>query len=216
MRVDNLQLTWIDKPDDNWYAQAYGGYLEMMFAGVGSEVLYRTLGSQWALGLDVNYVIQRDPESQFGLFTEEIQFDPLTNSTYRVQTGAFTGHISAYYQPRWEWLSDTLIKVGVGQFLAEDKGYLVDFSKQFKSGVIAGAYAAKTDLSAEEFGEGSFTKGFYLSIPFDLMTVNPSRNRAIISWAPLTRDGGQTLRRKYHLYSTSDARSPWYNRAIAE
>ncbi|WP_218744945.1 YjbH domain-containing protein, partial [Vibrio parahaemolyticus] len=27
-----------------------------------------------------------------------------------------------------------------------------------------------------EFGEGSFTKGFYISIPFDIMTVKPSNN----------------------------------------
>ncbi|WP_256931521.1 YjbH domain-containing protein, partial [Vibrio parahaemolyticus] len=26
------------------------------------------------------------------------------------------------------------------------------------------------------FGEGSFTKGFYISIPFDIMTVKPSNN----------------------------------------
>ncbi|WP_256929903.1 YjbH domain-containing protein, partial [Vibrio parahaemolyticus] len=25
-----------------------------------------------------------------------------------------------------------------------------------------------------EFGEGSFTKGFYISIPYDIMTVKPS------------------------------------------
>ncbi|QWL01178.1 YjbH domain-containing protein, partial [Vibrio parahaemolyticus] len=25
-------------------------------------------------------------------------------------------------------------------------------------------------------GEGSFTKGFYISIPFDIMTVKPSNN----------------------------------------
>lgn len=28
----------------------YGGYLETMYAGVGSELLYRPLDASWALG----------------------------------------------------------------------------------------------------------------------------------------------------------------------
>ncbi|MCG7588296.1 YjbH domain-containing protein [Photobacterium sp. OFAV2-7] len=212
VRMNNLQLTWMDRLGDNWYSQAYGGYLEMMFGGVGSEILYRPQGSNWAVGVDANYVIQRDPDSQFGFFTEEVQFDPITNRDYRVQTGAITGHATVYYQPQWEWLPNTLFKVSAGQYLTEDKGVTVDFSKQFDSGVIAGAFIAQTNLSAEEFGEGSYNKGFYVSIPFDIMTVKPSTNRATISWLPLTRDGGQMLNRKYQLFSVTDARSPWYGR----
>ncbi|ELR63787.1 Putative outer membrane lipoprotein YmcA [Photobacterium marinum] len=212
VRMNNLQLTWMDRLADNWYAQAYGGYLEMMFGGVGSEVLYRPLGSNWALGVDANYVIQRDPDSQFGFFTEEVQFDPLTGRNYRVQTGAITGHATVYYQPQWEWLPNTLFKISAGQYLTEDKGVTIDFSKQFDSGVIAGAFAAITNLSADEFGEGSYNKGFYISIPFDIMTVKPSTNRANISWLPLSRDGGQMLNRKYELFSITDARYPWYGR----
>ncbi|UTV26993.1 YjbH domain-containing protein [Photobacterium atrarenae] len=212
VRVNNLQLTWMDRLGDNWYSQAYAGYLEMMFGGVGGEILYRPFGSNWAVGLDANYVIQRDPDSQLGFFTEEVQFDPITNRNYRVQTGAVTGHATVYYQPQWEWLPNTLFKVSAGQYLTEDKGITIDFSKQFDSGVIVGAFAAKTNLSAEEFGEGSYNKGFYISIPFDVMTVKPSTNRATISWLPLSRDGGQMLNRKYQLFSVTDARSPWYGR----
>lgn len=98
------------------------------------------------------------------------------------------------------------------QFLAGDVGTQINVSKQFKSGVIAGAFASFTDLSADEFGEGSFTKGFYLSIPFDIMTVKPSNNRANFSWQPLTRDGGQKLGRKYSLIELTDERNPWYQR----
>lgn len=210
VRINNLQLTWLDSFADNWYAQAYGGYLEMMFGGVGGELLYRPLGSNWAVGVDLNYVVQRDPDSQLGFFSEEVQYDPLTNRNYRVQTGAPTGHVTAYYEPQWQWLPNTLFKISVGQYLTEDKGITVDFSKQFDSGVIAGAFAAITDLSADEFGEGSFNKGFYISIPFDILTVKPSNNRATISWLPLTRDGGQMLNRKYSLFSLTDPRSPWY------
>ncbi|OEE74711.1 hypothetical protein A1OQ_08540 [Enterovibrio norvegicus FF-162] len=208
VRVSNLQLTAFDKFGDSVYVQGYGGYLETMFAGVGGEVLYRPLKSNWAFGMDVNYVAQRDPNSEFGIFSEERHYDPTTGRYYNVQTGTPTGHFTTYYRPEWSWFDDLLIKASVGQYLAEDKGVTLDVSKQFDSGVIAGAYMAKTNLSAEQFGEGSFNKGFYISIPFDIFTVKPSANRALIGWTPLSRDGGQMLSRKYSLYSMTDARYP--------
>lgn len=208
VRVNNLQLTWMDTLSENISYQAYGGYLEMMFGGVGTEFMYRPLNSRWAFGVDVNYVKQRDPDSMFGFFEDEHQYDPITGSSYRVQTGVVTGHLTAYYQS--EWLPSTLLKVSAGQYLAEDQGVTVDFSKQFDSGVIVGAFATKTNLSAEEYGEGSFTKGFYISVPFDLFAIKSTHSRAFISWMPLTRDGGQMLGRKYNLYDVTDARAPWY------
>lgn len=214
VRVNNLQLTWMDNLTDNISYQAYGGYLEMMYGGVGTEFLYRPLNSQWAFGVDVNYVKQRDPDSMLGFFKDEHQFDPITNRPYRVQTGAVTGNATVYYQP--DWFPNTLLRISAGQYLTEDKGVTVDFSKQFDSGVIVGAFATKTNLSSEEYGEGSFTKGFYISIPFDLMTIKSTHSRATISWMPLTRDGGQMVGRKYYLFDNTDARSPWFTRPSTE
>ncbi|WP_278182895.1 YjbH domain-containing protein [Vibrio misgurnus] len=212
IRVSHLQLTYFDQWQQ-FYTQAYAGYLETMFAGVGSELLYRPLGKNWAIGIDGNYVKQRDPSSIFGLYQQEHQYDADTGNKYRVQTGTLTGHATLYWQPQfWSLLDNTLLKVSAGRYLTEDIGFTVDFSKQFASGVIAGAFATKTDLSAEEFGEGSFSKGFYISIPLDLMTIRPSTERVNVSWLPLQRDGGQMLSRQYGLFKMTDARSPWYER----
>ncbi|MBB1425226.1 YjbH domain-containing protein [Shewanella sp. SG44-2] len=210
VRIDNLQLTWLDKLSENIYAQAYVGYLEMMFGGVGAEVLYRPMNSEWAFGVDANYVKQRDPDNLVGFFDQELNFDPDSGRYFRAQTGTFTGHASVYYQP--SWFDDVLLKVSYGQYLAEDRGVTVDFSKQFDSGVIVGAFASKTNLSADQFGEGSFTKGFYISIPFDAILPTPVTNRGNLAWQPLTRDGGQKLGRKFELYGGTDARAPWLNK----
>ncbi|SHF60505.1 YjbH domain-containing protein [Vibrio gazogenes] len=216
-RMDSLQLTYFDHYGDNIYGQAYGGYLESMFAGAGGEIIYRPLNQNWAFGIDGNYVKQRDPDSVLGLYKEERHFDAQTARYYRVQTGTFTGHATLYWQPQfWSLFNNTLLKISAGQYLTEDKGVTVDFSKQFDSGVIAGVFAAKTNLSASEYGEGNFTKGVYISIPLDLMTIKPSVQRANISWLPLMRDGGQKLNRQYELYNMTDARSPWFTKSIAE
>ena len=37
--------------------QFYAGYLESMFAGVGTEFLYRPKGANWAIGADVNLIL---------------------------------------------------------------------------------------------------------------------------------------------------------------
>lgn len=210
--MSNLQLTWFQEYSNTMDQQFYAGYLESMFAGVGSEFLYRPQGANWAIGADVNVISQRDPQSYFGVYDEKWQNVPEYGRPFQVIDKGFTGFVSGYYYPQWEFLQDLMIQVDVGQFLAGDVGTQINISKQFKSGVIAGAFASFTDLSADEFGEGSFTKGFYLSIPFDIMTVKPSNNRANFSWQPLTRDGGQKLGRKYSLIELTDERNPWYQR----
>ena len=219
VRLDHLQLTWFEQPFEEVYTQVYGGYLEMMFAGVGGEVLYRPMNTNWAVGFDANLVSQRDPDSWFGTYSEDYFFydeaacnDPTPSCQAYVLSQGTTGHVTGYYMPNWDFLRDTLFKVSAGKFLGGDIGARFDFSKQFKSGVIVGAYATFTDLTAEEYGEGSYNKGFYISIPLDIMTRKPSTGRAKISWEPITRDGGQMLNKQYNLFDKTDVRSQWYQR----
>lgn len=187
--ISNLQTAYIDRLGDGWYGQIYGGYLEMMYGGVGGEVLYRPLDKNWAVGIDGNYVKQRDWD------------DMMRFTDYSVATGNLTG----YWQP--SFMNNVLVKASVGRYLARDKGVTFDISRRFDSGVIAGAFATFTNVSQTDYGEGSFTKGFYISIPMDLLTVTPNRSRAQLNWIPLTRDGGQMVGRKYYLYGLTDERS---------
>ncbi|OYJ29721.1 hypothetical protein CI738_03755 [Escherichia coli] len=180
--LNNLQANYFADLGNGFYGQVYGGYLETMYAGVGSELLYRPLDASWALGVDVNYVKQRDWDNMMR-FTD-----------YSTPTG----FVTAYWNP--PTLNGVLMKLSVGQYLAKDKGATIDVAKRFDSGVAVGVWAAISNVSKDDYGEGGFSKGFYISIPFDLMTIGPNRNRAVVSWTPLTRDGGQMLSRKYQLY----------------
>ncbi len=222
VRLDNLQLTWFEQPMEEVYTQLYGGYLEMMFAGIGGEVLYRPMNTNWALGIDANLVSQRDPDSWFGVYKHDYFFYDQAKCDSRIPScqayvlsKGTTGHITGYYMPNWTFLNNTLLKVSAGKFLGGDIGARVDFSKQFNTGIIVGAYATLTNLTADEYGEGSYNKGFYISIPLDILTVKPSTSRANIGWEPLTRDGGQMLRKKHNLFEETDARSPWFQKPIS-
>lgn len=190
--MQNLFAHWNDRLAPNLYAQMYGGYLETMYAGIGGEILYRPTNSNLAIGFDINYVQQRSWENDFDLFDYT----------------AITGHTNIYWKP--EFLPETLLTLNIGQYLAKDKGITIDFAKRFESGIVVGAYASFTNVSAEEYGEGSFSKGFYLSVPFDLFSLKPARGRGRIPWTPISRDGGQPLNRPVQLYNTTEERSPFF------
>lgn len=187
------QLTAAREVTPGWYVMGYGGLLESMFAGVGGEVMYRPFGRGVAFGLDLNYVQQRDFEQDLGL------------RDYRV----LTGHASLYWRTGWQ---DVLATVKAGRYLAKDIGVTVDLSRQFSNGVTMGAYATLTD-AGKDFGEGSFDKGIYVRVPFDLFMPKATRSEAAVNWNPLTRDGGAMLGRRYGLYQMTQDHDPALFRA---
>ena len=187
LTISNLQVTHMGELFENQYYSIYGGYLESMYAGVGGEWLYRPLAGPIALGVDINAVRQRSFEQRFAL------------RGY----GALTGHATAYINTGW---NDVLAKVSLGQYLARDKGITVDLSRVFKNGVSFGIYATKTNVSAAQFGEGSFDKGIYFSIPFDAMSARSTSGIGSFNFNPLIRDGGAKLSRAHTLYNMTQVR----------
>ena len=164
-----------------------------MFAGIGGEWLYRPFASRVALGVDANYVQQRDFRQDFGFG------DAGTQTGYRVATG----HGTLYWDTGW---NDVQAKVSAGRYLAKDMGATFDLSRVFDNGVKFGAFFTKTNVSAATFGEGSFDKGVYLSVPFDAFLTRSSNTTAKALWKPLTRDGGAMLDRSVELYDLTGTR----------
>lgn len=187
--VDSLYTNYRYRMSDNIFTQAYAGYLETMFGGAGMEMLYRPVDSGFAIGFDINYVKQRSYDDDFSFMDYSVT----------------TGHINMYWEP--SFLKDSLITVNVGRYLAGDKGVTFDFARRFDSGIIVGAYAALTNVSSRDYGEGSFTKGFYMSIPFDMLTFKPATGRGYLPWTPIARDGGQPLQRPVRLIDTTKVRT---------
>lgn len=190
--LPNLQLTAARRLGRDTYGLAYAGYLEWMYAGVGGELLYRPMDQPWAVGANVNWVKQRDFDQHFGLRDYSIT----------------TGHATLYYT--FDARERIVGSLSLGRYLAGDYGATVNIARAFDNGVTMGAYATKTDVSARDFGEGSFDKGIYFSIPFDIILPRSTRGRGTINWNPLIRDGGAMLSRKYSLYNATGERDERY------
>ncbi len=185
--IPDFQITHLKKLSDDQYMTFYAGILEQEFSGVGSEWMYRPWNSNLAFGIDVNRVQQRDFDQNF------------KSRGYSVNTG----HATLYWDTGWEGV---FANISAGQYLAGDRGVTVNLSRRFRNGVSMGAYATKTNVSAAEFGEGSFDKGLYFSIPFDAMLPLSTVLNFDFAWSPLTRDGGAKLWRTNTLYGiTSEA-----------
>lgn len=186
--MDNAYVQWLGKAAPDVFVQTYGGYLELMYAGVGSEVLYRPLDSPIAVGFDINWVKQRSYKNELSLMDYSV----------------VTGHANLYWQP--SFFPKILVSAHAGQFLAKDRGVKLNIARRFNSGIVFGVHAAFTNVSAEEYGEGSFSKGFYLQIPFDLLQSKSTKRTGTVPWVPIARDGGQPLKRPMQLYDITNLR----------
>jgi hypothetical protein len=145
-----------------------------MFGGIGGEILYRPFDSFWGVGAELYSVRQR-------AFDQKFKFQDYKTTT---------GHVTLYAEiPS----TDVLVKLIGGRYRAEDSGFTLDLSRSFNSGLRIGVYASKTDISYEEFGEGSFDKGFYFYMPIDTIISSHSRKLTGYGMRPLTRDGAQRV-----------------------
>jgi len=168
------------RPAPQTFGRVTVGYLEPMFAGISSEVLWKPDGRRYALGAELNYVAQREFNQGFGL------------RDYTV----VTGHVSGYY----ELPGDYHVQVDVGRYLAGDFGATLSLDREFENGWRVGAFATLTDVPFDDFGEGSFDKGIRLRIPLDWVNGRPSRDSSEFNLRPIQRDGGARLNVNGRLY----------------
>ena len=85
------------------------------------------------------------------------------------------------------------MKISAGEYLAGDTGSTIEFSRSFSNGVKFEFSASFTNVSAEQFGEGSFDKGIFFNVPIYGNFIN-------YSWRPLTKDPGAKLIRRNSLH----------------
>ena len=171
--VHHLSLTHQTKISKNMFSRVGLGYLTPKFAGVQGELLYKLPKSNFAFGIDINAVKMRDYNMLFGL------------RDYKT----ISGHFSIYYDSGGPFD----LEINAGRYLAKDWGVTTTISKRFENGWTVGAYATLTDVPFDKFGEGSFDKAFFVTMPVDWLTGSPTRRKTKTIIQPIARDGGATL-----------------------
>lgn len=180
--ITRLQVAHYGRPGTNLYSRLTAGILERQYAGVSGELLWKPVDSRLAFGVEVNAVRQRAFDGGFGLRDYE----------------TVTGFASVYY----EFGDGFLGQIHAGRYLAGDVGATFVLDRTFENGWSVGAFATFTDVSAEDFGEGSFDKGIRLTVPLTWITGQPSTTVSHTVLRPLTRDGGQRVHVQGRLYGS--------------
>ena len=173
--IGRAQLDYHLTPKTNHHLMFTGGILEDMFSGIGMEYLYFKPDSNFSFGIEAFQVRKRDYYWGFGHLDYE----------------NFTTTASLYY--RNYGLIPFDMQISAGEYLAGDIGSTIELSRTFSSGVNFGIFATFTDVSYQEFGEGSFDKGIFFNIPI-------YGNLIDYTWRPLTKDPGARLIRRNTLH----------------
>ena len=187
--IETLTAAYFSNFAPNLYGRITVGYLERMFGGVSTEVLWKRPSSRFGLGAELNYAVQRNPDGGFGFGYFH----------YAIPTG----HLSAYSDLGKGYLA----QLDVGQYLAGDRGGTLTLSREFSTGWRVSVFATLTNVSAKQFGEGSFDKGISIIIPISWLIGNPTTATRTVTIRPITRDGGARLivdNRLYDLLTHDD------------
>ncbi|MDO5529069.1 MAG: YjbH domain-containing protein [Paracoccus sp. (in: a-proteobacteria)] len=180
--IPHLTLAYYAQPTEAVYTRITAGLLEPMYGGISAEALWKPATSRLGLGAEVSHVRKRDFDMLFSFRDYETT----------------TGHVSAYY----DFGNGFWGQIDAGRYLAGDVGATVTVNREFENGWRVGAYATKTDMSREAFGEGSFDKGIIISAPMSWATGQPSRRTVGGTLRSLNRDGGVRLDVDGRLYET--------------
>ena len=180
LEVSYLTGEYFFRPGDNLYGRVSVGMLERMYGGISAEVLWKPVEGPLALGGEFNYVRQRDYDVLFDFRDYEVA----------------TGHLSAYY----DFSNGFLGQVDAGRYLAGDWGATFSLDREFANGVKIGGFFTLTDVSFDDFGEGSFDKGFRFIVPLSWLTGEPSQRGFGQTIRPVLRDGGARLSVRNRLY----------------
>ena len=173
--IGRAQMDYFISPHQNHHLMFTGGILEDMFSGYGFEYLYFKNKTNYSVGFEVFNVKKRDYDWGFGHLDYQNTI----------------GHINFHY--RNYGLIPFDLKLSYGEYLAGDFGTSIEISRTYDNGMNFGVFASFTDVTSEQFGEGSFDKGIFFNIPIYGNLIN-------YSWRPLTKDPGAKLIRRNTLH----------------
>jgi hypothetical protein len=184
--IGRAQFDYHITPKKNHHLMITGGILEEMFTGIGAEYLYFKHDSNFAIGLEAFEITKRDYQMKFGT----LDYKNVTNS------------VNFYYR-NYEYIPFDM-KISYGEYLAGDEGATFELSRSFLNGTKFGVFASFTDVTSDQFGEGTFDKGIFFNIPIYGNLIN-------YTWKPLTKDPGAKLNRKHTLHDLLVKFRPIYN-----
>lgn len=178
--IPTLTLSHYGRPLPELYSRVTAGLLEPMFGGVSTELLFKPVNSDWAVGGEVAYVRQREFDQLFEFQDYEV----------------ITGHGSVYY----DFDNGFHGQLDVGRYLAGDWGATLAVDREFENGWRVGAFATVTDVSFDGEIDSGVDYGIRVEIPIDFVVGQPTQRTLGTTLGAPERDDGQRLDLDGRLY----------------
>ncbi len=173
-RLRDLKAESFFKMSDKIYGRFSMGYFEPMYAGISAEILRSSIDSKLSFGAELNYIKAREYKQRLG-------FRDLKGLS------KLNGHLSANWDTEYK---NYIAKLDVGKYLAGDKGGTFTLMRKWTNGWNVGGFFTLTDATFEEYGEGSFDKGFFIRVPFHPIVPYDTRYGITELIRPIQGDGG--------------------------
>ncbi len=180
-----LQKTW--NCGKGFFSRIAGGYFQVNYGGIGGEMLWYPAHARIAIGLE-GAVVKKRKYNGLG-FQSKLRRFKGKRPVFRPYTTLQQYFLDFYIDlPALR----TFTKIGLGQFLARDKGVKVEVTRYFDNGLRLTAWATFTNAKDMVHGAVYYDKGIALEVPLDLFYRRSSRrvwNYATAAWL---RDAGYT------------------------
>ena len=192
-----LSLSYIDSIYRNTFVGISTGYNELMFAGIGGDIIHFFGDGRFAIGVGGDYVWKREPDKVFQI-KKNWQFHD--------------EYISLYYvtqKPRIKF------KIKAGRFLAGDKGVRFELSREIHGFEVGFWYTYSNTSDFTGPNKNYHDKGVFVSIPLRIFKLKDTKAVGSYALAPWTRDVGQLAGRPFDLYEIIYKKLPFYIRDTA-
>jgi len=197
-----LQKNW--NLGKGFFGRIAGGYFQVNYAGIASEALWYPAHSCFAIGLE-GAVVKKRKYSGLG-FQSTLRHFEGNKPIFRHYSTLQQYFLNFYFDyPAYNFFA----KLGVGQFLARDKGVRLEATRYFDNGVRLTGWLTCTNANDIMHGESYFDRGIALEIPLDIFFKCSSRrvwNYAMAAWL---RDAGYAITTGKTLFDTINRERRW-------
>ncbi|NPA13159.1 MAG: YjbH domain-containing protein, partial [Aquificae bacterium] len=198
VKILTLSLNYINSVYRNTFIGISAGYNEMMFAGVGGDLIYFIGDGKQAVGIGGDIARKRDYNVLFDLKGSKNFYDY---------------YLSYYYSMDYPEIN---INIKAGRFLAGDKGVRIQVSREVKGFEIGFWYTYSDTSDFTGDNRNYHDKGVFMTIPLRIFRLKDTPQTVSMSLSPWTRDVGQLVKRPLDLYKIVKRKSPYYIKLKAE
>ncbi|ADU97059.1 protein of unknown function DUF940 membrane lipoprotein [Thermovibrio ammonificans HB-1] len=189
--IPTLAVSYVSPIAKGTFVGVSAGYNELMFAGVGGDVIHFFGDGRFAAGFGGDWVRKRDSEH------------PLRLKNY----GFHDLYVSAHYVTTYPELHFT---VKAGRFLAGDKGVRFEVSRVVKGFEVGFWYTYSDTSDFTGANKNYHDKGVFVAVPLRMFKWRDTKQVGYYSISPWTRDVGQLAGRPLDVYRLLMDKMPFY------